>query len=90
MSHLFLSLSLNPVEPQFPLSSASKEHLKQHSNKGILLKVDTRIISTFLHWPQEYFHDYSVFLKNSYFSAICISPKVLILSDDYCIHMVMI
>lgn len=82
---LLLSLSLNPVELQFSLSLASKEY----SKKGILFKVDTRIIPTFLHWPQKYFHDYSVFLKNSYFSAICVSLEVLILSDDYCIHMVM-
>lgn len=77
------------MESQFSLCLAFKEYLKQQSNKGILLKVDSRIISTFLHWPQEYFHDYSVFLKNYYFSANCVSPEVLILSDDYCIHMVM-
>lgn len=86
---LFLSLSLNPVESQFSLSLASKEHLREHSNKGILFKVDTRIMATFLDWPQEYFHDYPVFLKNYYFSAICASLEVLILCDDYCIHMVM-
>lgn len=33
---LFLSHFLNPVESQFSL--ASKEHLQEHANKGILLK----------------------------------------------------
>lgn len=74
---LTLSLSLNPVESQFSLSIASKENLKEHSKKGIQFKVDTRIISTFLHWPREYFHEYYVFFQNYYFSAICVSLELL-------------